>query len=86
MLDSRRRVLVGTPGTKPQTHVFWLGPPAPLGARGKTQLKSRFWRHAERGERYYHLQGRKKKKILRNEKDDDRNPVGFHSLDKRLFH
>ena len=28
MLDSRR-VLVGTPRTKPQTHVFWLGPPEP---------------------------------------------------------
>ena len=28
MLDSRR-VLVGAPSTKPQTHVFWLGPPAP---------------------------------------------------------
>ena len=23
------RVLVGTPSIKPQTHVFWLGPPAP---------------------------------------------------------
>ena len=23
------RVLVATPGTKPQTHVFWLRPPAP---------------------------------------------------------
>ena len=28
MLDSRR-ALVGTPGTKPQAHVLWLGPPAP---------------------------------------------------------
>ena len=26
-----RRVLVGTPSTIPQTHVFWLGPPAPIG-------------------------------------------------------
>ena len=30
ILDSRR-VLVGTPSTKPQVHVFWLGPPAPIG-------------------------------------------------------
>ena len=35
------RVLVGALGTKPQTHVFWLGPSAPkmLGPYSKTHLK-----------------------------------------------
>ena len=37
-----RRVLVGTPRTKPQTHVFWLRPPAPKVLGGKTRLNSSF--------------------------------------------
>ena len=41
MLDSRR-VSVGARGTKPQTHVFWLGPVAPhvLGSDSKTHLNT----------------------------------------------
>ena len=39
VLDSRR-VLVGTPGTKPQTHMFWLGPPAPNWTRYQKNISN----------------------------------------------